>query len=48
MTFKEKSFFYCWEYRLSQLQFDDLLLALFDDEISIVADSEERRSVNYY
>ena len=48
MTFKEKSFFYCWEHRLSQSQFDDLLSALLNDEMSTVVDSEKDRLINYY
>jgi len=47
-TFKEKFFFYCHECCLSHLNSDNSSSILLNNEMSIVADSEENRLIDHY
>ena len=48
VIFQEKFFFYCQEHHLSCSNSDNSSLNLLNNKISIVAESEDKQSVNHY
>ena len=48
VIFQKKFFFYCWEHHLSHSNSDNSSSNLLNNEISIVAKSENEWSVNHY